>query len=335
MTKNKIKTIAMVVAIILVVTLAGGWIAQTLVSKKKQEVINTEAEGSFILTPENTEAMCLTVMPLSYSSDDGIATVAENSYILTASNDSGDSSLDKYIWSFEFKDKTSSWANGKSASDYISLTPSSATKTATVSCKQAFGEQMIIKVTSEINRSATATCTVDYVKRITDISFTVNDNRIFVLGSQNTFRLNPVFGVGTLTGEISISEVSVNVSEQIEKDVYTASHAMTGQYWLQTATFSPDSAITPFDLMDYSRGDFPYINDGKLAYNAILQDANPSLAIAEVFYLSISVSYNYSHNGDTVQSGNTATAQHPYSAGDLTQYTVVSSVSVDKSDIAF
>lgn len=343
MIKNKIKTIITVVAIILCLALAGGWIAQTVINKQKanEPTVNTTVdepvEGMQLDVAKESNGVKLTSARIASEDYDeyGVSAQAESAYTLTASNDSGDSSLERYVWSFTFKDGASSWANGKKASDYITVTPSSNSKTAIVSCKQEFGETIIITVASEVNRSATATCTVEYVKKITDISFTVNNDRIFVLGSQNTFRLNPVYGVGTQTGDLSIESVSVTVSKQIEDDVYLASHAMTGQYWMQTATFSPDSSITPFDLMWTSRGDFPYLNDGKLAYNAVLKDANPSLAVSSVFYLDISVSYNYAYKGDTVQSGDTATAQHPYSAGTLTEYTVVASVSVDKTDIAF
>lgn len=343
MIKNKIKTIITVVAIILCLALAGGWIAQTVINKHKENeptvntMVNETTEGMQLDIPkENSGVRLMSARIASEDYDEyGVSAQAESAYTLTASNDSGDSSLERYVWSFTFEDGTSSWANGKKASDYITVTPSSTSKTATVSCKQEFGETIIITVASEVNRSATATCTVEYVKKITDISFTVNDDTIFVLGSQNTFRLNPVYGVGTQTGDLSIESVSVTVSEQIEKDVYLAAHEMTGQYWMQTATFSPDSSITPFDLMWTSRGDFPHINDGKLAYNAVLKDANSSLAVSSVFYLDISLSYNYAYKGDTVQSGDTATVQHPYSAGTLTQYTVVASVSVDKTDIAF
>lgn len=343
MIKNKIKTIITVVAIILCLALAGGWIAQTVINKHKENeptvntMVNETTEGMQLdIAKENNGVRLMSARIASEDYDvNGVSAQAESAYTLTASNDSGDSSLERYVWSFTFEDGTSSWANGKKASDYITVTPSSTSKTATVSCKQEFGETIIITVASEVNRSATATCTVEYVKKITDISFTVNDDTIFVLGSQNTFRLNPVYGVGTQTGDLSIESVSVTVSEQIEKDVYLAAHEMTGQYWMQTATFSPDSSITPFDLMWTSRGDFPHINDGKLAYNAVLKDANSSLAVSSVFYLDISLSYNYAYKGDTVQSGDTATAQHPYSAGTLTEYTVVASVSVDKTDIAF
>lgn len=53
MSKNTIKTIIMVVAIILCLALAGGWIAQTVVTKQKENeptaytAVDVTAEGKF------------------------------------------------------------------------------------------------------------------------------------------------------------------------------------------------------------------------------------------------------------------------------------------------
>jgi len=52
MSKNTIKNIIMVVAIILCLALAGGWIAQTVVNKKKDEP-KPETSSCFTVTPEN------------------------------------------------------------------------------------------------------------------------------------------------------------------------------------------------------------------------------------------------------------------------------------------
>lgn len=59
------------------------------------------------------------------------------------------------------------WASGKVATNYLSVTPTSdGSLTATVKCLQAFGEQIIITIRSRSNTSATASCTVDYYKRV-------------------------------------------------------------------------------------------------------------------------------------------------------------------------
>lgn len=76
----------------------------------------------------------------------------------------------------KFKNKTLPWAQGKTVTDYVTLTPTSDDGlTANVECKKAFGEQIIIKCTSRDNHSAYAECTVDYAKKITDFYITVGD----------------------------------------------------------------------------------------------------------------------------------------------------------------
>lgn len=66
-----------------------------------------------------------------------------------------------------FDDPSSAWATGKTVTDYVTVTPTSdGALTANVECLQDFGEQIIVTVTSRDNAEATASCTVDYAKRI-------------------------------------------------------------------------------------------------------------------------------------------------------------------------
>lgn len=58
----------------------------------------------------------------------------------------------------------SEWATGKNLSDY--LTVSSSANVATITCKQAFGEQAKLVAVSQVNESARAECTIDYVARL-------------------------------------------------------------------------------------------------------------------------------------------------------------------------
>ena len=72
-------------------------------------------------------------------------------------------------WSVAFANQSSSWAEGKNVTDYVTVMPSSdGALTATVNCLKAFGEQIIITVTSRANPRATAECTLDYARRILD-----------------------------------------------------------------------------------------------------------------------------------------------------------------------
>ena len=72
-------------------------------------------------------------------------------------------------WSVSFVNPTSAWASGKTASDYVTVTPTSdGALTATVNCLKAFGEQIKITVTSRANENAKADCILDYARRIVD-----------------------------------------------------------------------------------------------------------------------------------------------------------------------
>ena len=52
--------------------------------------------------------------------------------------------------------------------------------TANVECLQAFGEQIEVTVTSRENAKATASCTVDYARRITDTPLWSQDRNTYV-----------------------------------------------------------------------------------------------------------------------------------------------------------
>lgn len=79
----------------------------------------------------------------------------------------------KLDWSVEFVNASSSWATGKTAADYVSVTPTEdGGNVAIVECLAAFGEQIAVKVTSRDNPNSAATCTVDYVRKVDKTDFT-------------------------------------------------------------------------------------------------------------------------------------------------------------------
>ncbi len=72
-------------------------------------------------------------------------------------------------WSVSFANPSSSWASGKSVTDYVTVIPASdGALTANVNCLKAFGEQIKVTVTSRVNPKAKAECTLDYARRILD-----------------------------------------------------------------------------------------------------------------------------------------------------------------------
>lgn len=102
----------------------------------------------------------------------GISPMAENAYTLTATIEPSNASNKAVDWSVEFVDPSSEWARGKSVTDYVTVTPTSAgALTATVSNLGEFGAQIKVTVRSRDNSAAYASCTVDYAKKIKSIEF--------------------------------------------------------------------------------------------------------------------------------------------------------------------
>ena len=66
-------------------------------------------------------------------------------------------------WTVAFKTPSATWASGKTVTDYVTVTPTTdGSLSAKITCKQAFGEKILVTVTSRDNTSAKATCTLDY-----------------------------------------------------------------------------------------------------------------------------------------------------------------------------
>lgn len=92
---------------------------------------------------------------------------AYDSVMLTATIKPDNADNKAVDWSVAFVNPSSEWATGKTVTDYVTVTPNSdGALTATVNCLQAFGEQISITVTSRENEEATASCIVDFAKRI-------------------------------------------------------------------------------------------------------------------------------------------------------------------------
>ncbi len=87
-------------------------------------------------------------------------------------NDAANKEVD---WAVVFVNATSAWANGKTATDYITAEPTTdGALTAAITCKEAFGEQIKITVTSRDNPDASASCTVDYKQQFEGYLFSAS-----------------------------------------------------------------------------------------------------------------------------------------------------------------
>lgn len=139
--------------------------------------INTEGGGAILNKPvENGIALTSAEIPVAEFMANGVSAQAETAYTLTATLDPADV-IDKTVdWAVEFASPSSSWATGKTVTDYVTVTPTSdGALTANVECLQAFGEQIKVVVTSRSNSEAKAECTVDYARKILDYRLWASD----------------------------------------------------------------------------------------------------------------------------------------------------------------
>ncbi len=107
-------------------------------------------------------------------------TEGDGSILVTASYGPSDAYLNNLTWSVEFVEKSllieehSSWLQAigstKKVTDFISLTPNGTS--CSVKCNEAFGCPIILKCQSTSNPNVSATCQLDYIKRIVSLNRT-------------------------------------------------------------------------------------------------------------------------------------------------------------------
>ena len=172
------------------------------------------------------------------------------SKLFTATITPDDATNKAVDWSVAFKDASSEWANGKNISDYVTVTPTSdGALTANVTCKAAFGEQIILTVVSRDNAEAKATATVDYRKKVIDCEIKLNDSDSELVdfsldGTRYAVTATPVMSVGTIDNELTVSIKGRRNAEWYE-GVHSSikikqNDEMTDTYELFSNTFTTD-----------------------------------------------------------------------------------------------
>ena len=174
----KKKILASILAAVTMATCAFSAVACNQDVPQEDEIsssVKEEVKDSGNLAVEDvttTPGMRLNVKRLSapYTGGDpdaGIATVAEDAYQLTATVLPADAADKTVKYSVAWSNANSTWAKGKTVTDYVSVTQASmGSLIATAACKQAFGEPIIVTVTSNNNAAAKATATLHYKQKI-------------------------------------------------------------------------------------------------------------------------------------------------------------------------
>lgn len=114
-----------------------------------------------IKTEQGETVMSFSAEQLSFTSAMASST-SDNTKTITASV-YPTSATSRLQWLIAWKNPNSTWASGKNISDYLAVNVSSIKSTATVVCKQAFGEQAIVTAKCD---GLSKTVTVDYTERL-------------------------------------------------------------------------------------------------------------------------------------------------------------------------
>ena len=275
-------------------------------------------------------------------------TAPSGSVTLNASlNASGTIYNDDILWEYAFKNPTSTWANGKKLSDYMSIAVSEDTHSATFTCKMAFGEPIIVTAISEENPECTATCQFDYVKRITGVSdsypnaSSASYSRYIRIGATNTVTADVTYGVGTVTPYIDILDIKVPYSNElisvITSNISSGMTAKTSSTQIVTCTPKQGSSVTGsfnFSLTDFYGGGGATNNLNNViynnAYNAATGEGSSYCGVKPT--IKIAVTYG----GVTYQTFSwTAQGFVRLEKGTLTLKTTVTSVDIDESNVVF
>jgi len=97
---------------------------------------------------------------------DGVTAVAATSSKTITATLLPEGAMGGVDWTFAWQNAESTWASGKTVTDYVSVTPTAdGALTATVKALKAFGEKVVVTVTSRSNPEAQAQCVCDYAKR--------------------------------------------------------------------------------------------------------------------------------------------------------------------------
>lgn len=281
---NIVKSIGVgiLVAALMVGSGAFGWFANEKGWIKGEEILEElpEEEGSTSgMQVGEGEGNGISLMSAKIALEDyeeyGISELAESAVSITATITPAEADDKTVDWSIKWKNASSSWATGKTVTDYVTITPTSdGALTANAECKQAFGEQIVITCTSRMNSKATAEVTVDYVKKLEGTTLTLSQNsggEVLTLSdsttetwtwqsasdvesdidnwAKQTVEYTDTFSIGTIENTVKSHSVKIKASDALKtqlqsefpsySSIYSATYTYTDDF-SQGALFYSD-----------------------------------------------------------------------------------------------
>ena len=146
--------IAFALIFVLLAGLIGTWVvlfeddAPEEESPAQTETVVTDGEGN----PMESGKVYAMPANMVFATTAAEPSDAKDGITLKATIDPDTAANQNVDWSVSFVNPSSSWASGKTVTDYVTVMPTSdGALTATVQCLKAFGEQIKITVTSRAN----------------------------------------------------------------------------------------------------------------------------------------------------------------------------------------
>lgn len=225
--RSRNKILAAIAAALLLVVMVGGvvlgigfgvygkdtskWFKPVEQEQVKDPNADNKDDSSLVVNVQDGQEISLLMSSATVASDgsttqDITATVPVNA------------TINKVNWSVAFANPSSEWATGENVEDYVTIARTG-DLSATITCVDAFGEQIIITATAADGGGAKATATCDYVKRVNSFTIDVNGDKFEDIGvhadasilikcpsrvddQNNRLNYNIEYSVGTLTPEI-------------------------------------------------------------------------------------------------------------------------------------
>lgn len=195
-------TIALFLVVIIMLGLIGGavyigmktkWYTDWSIFSENSDGGDAEnAEGKEDNSVQDGDGVTLTsgkayVLPeaLIYSASTAQSSDAGNGILVTAVVTPSTAINKNVIWSAKFANPESEWAQQKVVTDYFTYVPESNPNTVLLKCLQPFGEQIILTAASAENSEKTASCTVDFRQKITNVSANIGNVPVNLGGDTN------------------------------------------------------------------------------------------------------------------------------------------------------
>lgn len=304
--------------------------------EEQQEQTEETANGGAVIGEGESNGVKMMSAKIATADYDeyGISPMAETAYQLSAVLEPSDAYNRAVDWVVAFVNPSSAWATGKTVTDYVTVTPTSdGALTANVECLKAFGEQIKVTVTSRENNEATADCMVDYVKRLTGATVSVNGGSTIVCstdGTDYTVTLNETYSDGTIESTTTITSAKITLTEEFRSAIESYSSIIlkdlvTKELDLSSGFVSDEAFIKSF----FSSSDYtPQLKASIFFSNGF---KNKALEVAGD-HANIVVAYKNAY-GDEVYKTDTATLGVKFDTNALK--TTVSDISIVGGPIVF